>query len=149
MGLIDDVAGTLDHAAGSTDEAVGRTFDNEPGGGIYDGLAETGDAVAGPLDEAAGYATEVSFAQAVSNALTPGGVTENPYGADSMTGRENFALDDVLNKYQDPATSGGGGGGDGADGGPLSSLPWGIIGLFLLALVAVNSAADDAVREAL
>jgi len=45
------VAGGLDHAAGSMDEAFARSFDDNPGGGLWDGFAGGLDHAAGNLDE--------------------------------------------------------------------------------------------------
>ena len=52
------VAGVADHLAGSTDEAVGRQFDDQEGGGVADGIVDTGagigDFLAGDIDESIG-----------------------------------------------------------------------------------------------
>lgn len=54
--------------------------------GILDDVTSAGDDLAGGLGDAVEYSSNVRLGTATFNALTPGGVTENPYGADSLQG---------------------------------------------------------------
>jgi hypothetical protein len=64
MGLWNDVAGVADHLAGSTDEAVARQFDNTPGGGASDVVAQQWwglfDWAAGDVDDTIRSTADVS-----------------------------------------------------------------------------------------
>lgn len=89
QGGYDMAAGAWDHILGSTDEAVGRTFDDEQGGGIFHGIAETLPLMSQPeevtdrqidegiLDESAGERGDVAASdasiKASDNAAPPGG----------------------------------------------------------------------------
>ena len=122
-----------------------RQFDSEPGGGFAD--ADTWDEALGPTDEAVGYASNVRFGTALFNAATPGGITNNPYGSDSLEGRENFGIDEYT------APPGGNTettinlpeitDGSGLPGMNLNGMVW-KLALFLALLVGLNAFAGGA-----